>query len=213
MNALQLLESGPVIPVIVVHNAGIAPDLARALVAGGVRILEVTLRSPAALDAIRAIRDQVPEAVVGAGTVRTPQQLDAALQAGAVFGVSPGLTEDLARAARTADIPFLPGVATISEVMRAIEQGFRALKLFPAEAAGGTALLKAWAGPLPDPVFCPTGGVNAANMARYLALPNVRCVGGSWLTPQAAIDARQWGAITQLARSAVADGRAALDAA
>ncbi|MGX5658372.1 bifunctional 4-hydroxy-2-oxoglutarate aldolase/2-dehydro-3-deoxy-phosphogluconate aldolase [Castellaniella ginsengisoli] len=204
MNALELLELSPVMPVIVVRDPGTAVDLARALVAGGIRTLEITLRSAAALDAIAAIQAQVPDAVVGVGTVRTPQQLDAALRAGARFGISPGLTENLARAARGSGIPFLPGVSTASEAMRAAELGFLVQKLFPAEAVGGEALLKAWHGPLPDLIFCPTGGIHAGNAARYLALPNVGCVGGSWLTPAAAIEARQWETITALAREACA---------
>ncbi|MFC4298206.1 MAG: bifunctional 4-hydroxy-2-oxoglutarate aldolase/2-dehydro-3-deoxy-phosphogluconate aldolase [Castellaniella sp.] len=204
MNALELIELSPVMPVIVVHDADSAVNLARALVAGGVRTLEITLRSAAALDAIRAIQDQVPDAVVGVGTVRTPQQLDAAMRAGARFGISPGLTEDLARAVRDSGMPFLPGVATASEAMRAADLGFLVQKLFPAEAVGGAALLKAWHGPLPDLIFCPTGGIHAGNAAQYLALPNVGCIGGSWLTPAAAVQAGQWDAITALAREACA---------
>jgi 2-dehydro-3-deoxyphosphogluconate aldolase/(4S)-4-hydroxy-2-oxoglutarate aldolase len=204
MRTQDLLDLSPVIPVIVIDDLSTAVELARALTAGGIRALEITLRSPAALDAIRAIADQVPDAVVGVGTVRTPDQLDAALRAGARFGVSPGLTEDLARAARASGIPFLPGVATASEAMRAAELGFEALKLFPAEAAGGAALLKSWHGPLPELRFCPTGGIHADNMASYLALPNVRCVGGSWLTPATAVRDRQWPTITDLARQAYA---------
>ncbi|MGB3276067.1 MAG: bifunctional 4-hydroxy-2-oxoglutarate aldolase/2-dehydro-3-deoxy-phosphogluconate aldolase [Castellaniella sp.] len=204
MNALELIELSPVMPVIVVHDPDSAVSLARALVAGGVRTLEITLRSAAALDAISAIQDQVPDAVVGAGTVRTPQQLDAAVRAGARFGISPGLTEDLAHAVRDSGIPFLPGVATASEAMRAAELGFLVQKLFPAEAVGGAALLKAWHGPLPDLIFCPTGGIHAGNAAQYLALSNVGCVGGSWLTPAAAIQAGQWDLITALAREACA---------
>lgn len=209
MNTLELLEISPVIPVIVIDDIATAVDLARALVSGHVRALEVTLRSPAALDAIRAIHDQVPDAVVGVGTVRTPDQLDAALRAGASFGVSPGLTEDLARAAGTSGVPFLPGVATASEAMRAAELGFGALKLFPAEAVGGAALLKSWFGPLPDLTFCPTGGIHAGNMGAYLALPNVRCVGGSWLTPHAAVRDRDWSTVTALAARAVELARTA----
>jgi 2-dehydro-3-deoxyphosphogluconate aldolase/(4S)-4-hydroxy-2-oxoglutarate aldolase len=204
MNALELIELSPVMPVIVVRDPGTAVDLARALVAGGIRTLEITLRSAAALDAIAAIQAQVPDAVVGVGTVRTPQQLDAALRAGARFGISPGLTENLARAARDSGIPFLPGVSTASEAMRAAELGFLVQKLFPAEAVGGEALLKAWHGPLPDLIFCPTGGIHAGNAARYLALPNVGCVGGSWLTPAAALEACQWETVTALAREACA---------
>ncbi|GAA0778269.1 bifunctional 4-hydroxy-2-oxoglutarate aldolase/2-dehydro-3-deoxy-phosphogluconate aldolase [Castellaniella ginsengisoli] len=204
MNALELIELSPVMPVIVVRDPDTAVDLARSLVAGGIRTLEITLRSAAALEAITAIQNQVPDAVVGVGTVRTPQQLDAALRAGARFAISPGLTEELAGAARASGIPFLPGVATASEAMRAAELGFLVQKLFPAEAVGGAALLRAWHGPLPDLIFCPTGGIHAGNAAQYLALPNVGCVGGSWLTPAAAIEARQWDAITTLAREACA---------
>lgn len=202
MNALELIELSPVMPVIVVRDPDTAVDLARSLVAGGIRTLEITLRSAAALEAITAIQNQVPDAVVGVGTVRTPQQLDAALRAGARFAISPGLTEELAGAARASGIPFLPGVATASEAMRAAELGFLVQKLFPAEAVGGAALLRAWHGPLPDLIFCPTGGIHAGNAAQYLALPNVGCIGGSWLTPAAAIEARQWDAITALAREA-----------
>ncbi|WP_368647385.1 bifunctional 4-hydroxy-2-oxoglutarate aldolase/2-dehydro-3-deoxy-phosphogluconate aldolase [Castellaniella ginsengisoli] len=202
MNALELIELSPVMPVIVVRDPDTAVDLARSLVAGGIRTLEITLRSAAALEAITAIQNQVPDAVVGVGTVRTPQQLDAALRAGARFAISPGLTEELAGAARASGIPFLPGVATASEAMRAAELGFLVQKLFPAEAVGGAALLRAWHGPLPDLIFCPTGGIHAGNAAQYLALPNVGCIGGSWLTPAAAIEARQWDAITTLAREA-----------
>lgn len=202
MNALELLAYSPVMPVIVIQDTESAVDLARALVAGGIRSLEITLRSPAALDAIRVIRDQVPDALVGVGTVRTPSQLEAALQAGACFGVSPGLTPALAQSAQSAGIPFLPGVATASEAMQAADWGFNVQKLFPAEAVGGAALLKAWHGPLPDLMFCPTGGIHAGNAASYLALPNVGCVGGSWLTPAQAVVNRDWDVITQLARQA-----------
>ena len=204
MNALELIELSPVMPVIVVRDPETAVDLARALVAGGVRTLEITLRSSAALEAITAIQAEVPEAVVGVGTVRTPQQLASALRAGARFGISPGLTEDLAHAVRESGIPFLPGVATASEAMRAAELGFGVQKLFPAEAVGGAALLKAWQGPLPELIFCPTGGIHAGNAGQYLALSNVGCVGGSWLTPASAIEGREWDTITALAREACA---------
>ncbi len=202
MNALELLQQSPVMPVIVIKDLDAAVDLARALVAGGVRSLEITLRSDAALQAISLISQAVPEALVGVGTVRSAQQLDAAIRAGARFGVSPGLTPDIARAASQAGIPFLPGVATPSESMYAADQGFVVQKLFPAEAVGGVALLKALYGPLPDIVFCPTGGINAANAAQYLALPNVKCVGGSWLTPDSLVAGKDWNAITELARQA-----------
>ncbi len=202
MNALELLEQSPVMPVMVIKDLDTAVELARALVAGGVCSLEITLRSDAALQAIALIAQAVPEALVGVGTVRSAQQLDAAVRAGARFAVSPGLTPDIAQAARQAGIPFLPGVATPSESMFAADHGFTVQKLFPAEAVGGVTLLKALRGPLPDIVFCPTGGINAANAAQYLELPNVKCVGGSWLTPDAAVAAKDWGAITRLAQQA-----------
>lgn len=202
MNALELLEQSPVMPVIVINDIDTAVDLARALVAGGVRTLEITLRSPAALAAISAISAAVPDALVGVGTVRNAAQLEAAMKAGVQFGVSPGLTPELAKAAREAGIPFLPGIATASESMQAADYGFAVQKLFPAEAVGGIGLLKALRGPLPDIVFCPTGGINAGNAGAYLALPNVKCVGGSWLTPEAAVAAKEWDVITGLAREA-----------
>ncbi|NYT63844.1 bifunctional 4-hydroxy-2-oxoglutarate aldolase/2-dehydro-3-deoxy-phosphogluconate aldolase [Alcaligenaceae bacterium] len=202
MNALELLQQSPVMPVIVIKDLGTAVDLARALVNGGVRSLEITLRSEAALQAINLISRAVPEALIGVGTVRNAQQLAAAIKAGAKFAVSPGLTPELALAARQISIPFLPGIATPSESMYAADQGFTVQKLFPAEAVGGTTLLKALYGPLPDLVFCPTGGINAANAERYLALPNVKCVGGSWLTPDTMVEEKNWPAITELARQA-----------
>lgn len=212
MNAIELLETGPVMPVIVIPDVAVAVDLAHALVAGGIRTLEITLRSKAALAAIEAIRQQVPSALVGAGTVLTAQQLQEAHAAGAQFAISPGLTESLAVAVQDRGIPFLPGVATASEAMRAAEWGFMAQKLFPAEAVGGTALLKAWQGPLPELRFCPTGGIHPGNMAQYLALANVRCVGGSWLTPAQAIAQRDWSTVTRLAAEAVASASTARQA-
>lgn len=202
MNALELLEQSPVMPVIVIQDIDTAVDLARALVAGGVRSLEITLRSDAALPAISLIRQEVPEALVGVGTIRNARQWDAAVKAGASFGVSPGLTADIAAAVKASGLPFLPGVATASESMYAADQGFDVQKLFPAEAVGGVTLLKALHGPLPDIMFCPTGGINADNAGKYLALPNVKCVGGSWLTPKEAVQNRQWSVITNLAKQA-----------
>ncbi|MBV6271323.1 bifunctional 4-hydroxy-2-oxoglutarate aldolase/2-dehydro-3-deoxy-phosphogluconate aldolase [Alcaligenaceae bacterium CGII-47] len=210
MNALELLAHSPVMPVIVVHDIDSAIELAQALVAGGICSLEITLRSDAALSAISLISQAVPGALVGAGTLRNARQLDAAIEAGARFGVSPGLTPELAQAARQSGIPFLPGAATASEAMAAADQGFIAQKLFPAEAVGGVALLKSLYGPLPDIVFCPTGGIHADNAAQYLALPNVRCVGGSWLTPNTVVAAKQWSTITALARQACTLGISAL---
>ncbi|BAK74962.1 KHG/KDPG aldolase [Pseudogulbenkiania sp. NH8B] len=204
MDALTLLRQSPVMPVIVVNDAAVAVDLARALVAGGIRTLEITLRTKAALAAMRRIRDEVPDALVGAGTVRTRAHLEAALDAGAQFGLSPGLTPELAAAARASGVPFIPGVATPSEAMHAQDEGFNILKLFPAEAVGGIKLLKALAGPLPELRFCPTGGIDASNAPAYLAQPNVLAVGGSWLTPADALAAQDWERITQLAREASA---------
>ncbi|WP_199104234.1 bifunctional 4-hydroxy-2-oxoglutarate aldolase/2-dehydro-3-deoxy-phosphogluconate aldolase [Aquitalea sp. ASV11] len=202
MDALTLLRQGPVVPVIVVNDAAVAVDLARALVDGGIRVLEVTLRTKAALAAMRRMRDEVPGAIVGAGTLRNRAQLEAALDAGAQFGVSPGLTPELASAARNANLTLLPGVATASEAMRAQDEGFDILKLFPAEAVGGIKLLKSLAGPLPDLRFCPTGGIDLTKAKDYLALQNVLAVGGSWLTPEDAIANRDWARITELARQA-----------
>ncbi|MDC7706585.1 bifunctional 4-hydroxy-2-oxoglutarate aldolase/2-dehydro-3-deoxy-phosphogluconate aldolase [Vogesella indigofera] len=204
MDALTLLRQGPVMPVIVVNDAAVAVDLARALVAGGIRTLEITLRTKAALAAMRRIRDEVPDALVGAGTVRTRAHLEAALDAGAQFGISPGLTPELAAAARASGVPFIPGVATPSEAMHAQDEGFNILKLFPAEAVGGIKLLKALTGPLPELRFCPTGGIDINSAPNYLALPNVLCVGGSWLTPDDAIAAQDWARITALAQQASA---------
>ncbi len=203
-DALAVMRLGPVLPVIVIDDAALAADLAAALVAGGVRALEVTLRTPAAFDAIARMRAAVPEACVGAGTVLDAEQWQRAIDAGAQFGVSPGLTPALLDAIGRTPQPFLPGVATVSEAMRAREAGFSALKFFPAEAAGGRALLKSMAGPLPDLRFCPTGGIHLDNARDYLALPNVVCVGGSWLVPADALARRDWAHITELARQASA---------
>lgn len=204
MTAEELLRAGPVMPVLVIRDAGLAVDLATALVAGGIRTLEVTLRTPAALDAIRQILDRVPGALVGAGTVLSPTDWQRAQDAGALFGISPGLTPALLAATRLSSLPFVPGVATASEAMTALDAGFTAMKLFPAEAVGGQALLKSLHGPLPQLLFCPTGGIHPGNAAAYLALPNVGCVGGSWLAPEAALAAHDWGAITALASEAAA---------
>jgi 2-dehydro-3-deoxyphosphogluconate aldolase/(4S)-4-hydroxy-2-oxoglutarate aldolase len=178
--------------------------LAKALVAGGIRVLEVTLRTAQGLPAIRAIAEQVPDAIVGVGTLTQGEEFAAARDAGAVFGVSPGLTPSLIEAARKSGLPLLPGVMTPSEVMAAREAGFRQLKLFPAVPAGGVGMLNAIAGPLPDVIFCPTGGVSQENAAQFLACKNVACVGGSWLTPKDAMEAGDWARITQLAAAASA---------
>ena len=201
LSARDVMRDAPVIPVIVLHEVADAVPLARALVAGGIRMLEVTLRTPAALACIEAIAREVPEAVAGAGTVRSAADAQAAARAGARFAVSPGFTPAVGRACRDLGLAFLPGVATGSEIMAAAEEGFCELKFFPAMQAGGPALLKAWAGPFFDVSFCPTGGVSRGNAAELLALPNVACVGGSWLAPADAMAAGEWARITELARA------------
>lgn len=204
LTALQVMQDAPVIPVIVLHDVKHAVALARALVAGGIRMLEVTLRTPQALACIEAIAREVPEAVAGVGTVRSAGEVQACLSAGARFAVSPGYTHAVGQACRDAGLPLLPGVATGSEIMAAQEDGYKELKFFPAMQAGGPAMLKAWGGPFTDVKFCPTGGVTLANAAEFLALPNVACVGGSWLTPADAVAQGDWGRITTLAREASA---------
>ena len=204
ITALDVMRDAPVIPVIVLHDVRHAVPMARALVAGGIRMLEVTLRTPQALECIRAIAAEVPDAVVGAGTVRTSADAAAAARAGARFAVSPGFTPAVGRACRDAGLPLLPGVATGSEIMTAQEEGFSALKFFPAVQAGGTAMLKAWQGPFGDVAFCPTGGIQPGNAAEFLALKNVACVGGSWLVPADALEQGDWSRITRLAREASA---------
>ncbi len=208
MTPMQVMADAPVIPVIVLADAAHAVPLARALVAGGIRMLEVTLRTPAALACIEAIARDVPEAVAGAGTVRTAADAQAAAMAGARFAVSPGYTHAVGRACRDLGLPLLPGVATGSEIMAAQEGGYTELKFFPALQAGGPAMLKAWQGPFGDVSFCPTGGITAANAPEFLGLSNVACVGGSWLTPADAIARGDWARITQLALGAAALRRA-----
>jgi 2-dehydro-3-deoxyphosphogluconate aldolase/(4S)-4-hydroxy-2-oxoglutarate aldolase len=202
MKVLELMRIGPVIPVIVIDHIQHAVPLARALVAGGVRVLEVTLRTPVALQAIRAIASEVEGAIVGVGTITRAQDFVQSAKAGAVFGVSPGLTPELVAGARDSGLPLLPGVMTPSDVIAARAAGFTEMKLFPAQQAGGIGMLKALGGPFPDVTFCPTGGVSAATAADFLALPNVACVGGSWLTPPDAVAAGDWERITTLARDA-----------
>ncbi len=192
------------IPVIVLQRVSDAVPVARALLAGGVKVLEITLRTPVALDCMRAIAQDVPEAIVGAGTIRSAADAKAALDAGCRFGVSPGYAREVGLACRDLGLPLLPGVATPSEVMAANADGYAFLKFFPAAAAGGIAMLQALAGPFADVVFCPTGGITPQTAPQYLALPNVKVCGGSWLTPQDAVDAQDWARITRLAREAVA---------
>jgi 2-dehydro-3-deoxyphosphogluconate aldolase/(4S)-4-hydroxy-2-oxoglutarate aldolase len=206
----SILSDGPVIPVIVIEDVAHAVPLAQALVAGGVRVLEVTLRTEAALESIRRIRAEVPDAIVGAGTVLTPANLQAVAAVGAAFAVSPGATPTLLDAAAGSPVPLLPGTATASEVMAVLERGYTYMKLFPAEAAGGVALLSSLASPLPAARFCPTGGIDPEKAKRYLALPNVVCVGGSWLVPRQAVKQGDWERITELARASLGlkEGRA-----
>lgn len=202
-SAEQILKTGPVVPVIVVKNIEHAVPMAKALVAGGVRVLEVTLRTACAMEAIRLIAQEVPEAIVGAGTVINPQQLAEVTAAGAQFAISPGLTEPLLKAATAGSIPLIPGISTVSELMLGMDYGLREFKFFPAEANGGVKALQAIAGPFSQVRFCPTGGISPANYRDYLALNSVLCIGGSWLVPQDALDSGDYGRITRLAREAV----------
>ena len=198
----SLLDVVPVLPVVVLERLADAVPVARALVAGGLPAIELTLRTEVALDAIRAIADQVPEILVGAGTIVSPGQAKQAADAGARFLVSPGSTPSLLGAMAETGLPFLPGTATVSEAMAVLEAGFDEMKFFPAEASGGAAYLKSIASPLPAARFCPTGGITAATAPTYLALPNVGCVGGSWLTPADVLAREDWARIEQLAREA-----------
>jgi 2-dehydro-3-deoxyphosphogluconate aldolase/(4S)-4-hydroxy-2-oxoglutarate aldolase len=197
-----IVRAGPVIPVVTIDNVADAVPLARALVAGGLKVIEITLRTRAAIDVIEAIAGEVEGAIVGAGTVLSKGQLVSAARAGAQFLVSPGVNADLLKAAADAPVPFLPGAATASEAMRLMDAGYTILKFFPAEPAGGIPYLKALASPLPAVSFCPTGGIDATNAAAYLALSNVVCVGGSWATPKDAVAGGDWPRIEGLAREA-----------
>jgi 2-dehydro-3-deoxyphosphogluconate aldolase / (4S)-4-hydroxy-2-oxoglutarate aldolase len=200
----DLMAISPVVPVVVIDDAVDAVPLARALARGGVRIMEITLRTDAGLAAIERVAAEVPETVVGAGTVTTPEEASAAADAGARFLVTPGATDRLLAAALGTGLPLLAGASTLTEILRLREHGQRAIKFFPAEASGGIAYLRAVAGPVPDVTFCPTGGISPANAAEYLALPNVGCVGGSWLTPAAAVRSGDWATIERLAGEAAA---------
>ena len=202
LTALQVMTDAPVIPVIVLSDIAHAVPLARALVAGGIRMLEVTLRTPVALACIERIAREVPQAVIGAGTVRSAADAQAASMAGARFAVSPGYSHSIGKACHDLGLPLLPGVATGSDILAAQEDGYCELKFFPALQAGGAAMLKAWQGPFGDVRFCPTGGVTASNAGELLSLANVVCVGGSWLTPADAVAGGDWARITQLAREA-----------
>jgi 2-dehydro-3-deoxyphosphogluconate aldolase/(4S)-4-hydroxy-2-oxoglutarate aldolase len=207
VSAEHVLAEGPVIPVIVIHRLEHAVPLASALVAGGVRVLEITLRTPVAVEAIRLISEGVPKAIVGAGTVINAEELKAVEQAGALFAISPGLTPELLEAANKGGIALIPGVSTISELMTGISRGYTHFKFFPAEAAGGVKTLKAFAGPFPAIKFCPTGGITPETCNDYLALANVMCVGGSWLVPSDAVENERWEEVTALAKEAVQKAR------
>ena len=200
----RIMRTAPVIPVITLEQAESALPLAEALVSGGLPVLEITLRTPHALAAIRAIKQAFPDAIVGAGTIISRTQFQQAVDAGAEFIVSPGFTPELLACAKSTAIPFLPGVNTPSEIMQLLAQGIGAMKFFPAEAAGGIAMLKAIGAPLPQALFCPTGGITPENAGDYLALPNVACVGGSWMVAKPLVDAQHWDEIRELARAAAA---------
>jgi 2-dehydro-3-deoxyphosphogluconate aldolase / (4S)-4-hydroxy-2-oxoglutarate aldolase len=204
MDVREVMRVGPVIPVIIIDKVDDAVLLAKALVDGGVRVLEVTLRTAVALEAIRVIAAQVKDAIVGVGTICRPEDFEQAAAAGAMFGVSPGLTPALIEGARASRLPLLPGVMTPTDVIAARAAGFTNLKLFPAQQAGGMGMLKALGSPFPDVTFCPTGGVTAETAPDFLALPNVACVGGSWLTPKDLVAKGEWRRITELARAAAA---------
>ena len=205
MNVRDVLSLSPVLPVMVVHDVGNTIKAAQAMFEGGIRAFEITLRTPIALQAIRELTNSLPPAaIVGAGTITQAKDLQAAMQAGAQFGVSPGLTAKLTQAIRAETWPFLPGVASASELMQAMDSGFDTFKLFPAAAIGGINLLKAWAGPFEHARFCPTGGIHAGNAADYLALKNVLAVGGSWLMPAEKVAQQDWQGITALAHAACA---------
>ncbi len=206
---MEILTAGPVIPVIVLEEIEYAVPLAQALLAGGIKVLEVTLRTSVALDAIQLISEEVPEAIVGGGTVVCADDLQAVSWAGGCFAISPGLTHDLLVAANDASIPLIPGISTASELMFGMESGFTEFKFFPAKAAGGIPVLKALNGPFADASFCPTGGINLDNYLDYLALENVLCTGGSWVVPMDSIAKGDWETITSLARAAV-EGAAAV---
>ena len=201
--ALDILQTGPVVPVIVIHDLAHAVPLAKALVAGGLKVLEVTLRTPVAIEAIRLMGQEVPEAIVGAGTVARRDDLDKVSAAGGQFAISPGLTPTLIEAALQGEIPLIPGIATPSELMLGMEYGLREFKFFPAVAAGGIPMLKSLGGPFPQVTFCPTGGISPENYKEYLALKNVACVGGSWLASTKLLEEGQYETITALAQEAV----------
>ena len=203
-SAENIFSQGPVVPVLVVEDVETAVPMAKALVEGGIKVLEVTLRTAAAMDVIKVIAQDVPEAIVGAGTVINAEQLEQVQNAGAQFAISPGLTKDLLEAGNAGDIALIPGIASISELMKGIDLGYDHFKFFPAEASGGAKAIKSIGGPFPDVKFCPTGGIGIGNYKQYLALPNVMCVGGSWLVPEEALKSGDYARITELAKEAIA---------
>lgn len=203
----EIFAAGPVVPVLVIHEVEHAVPLAHALIKGGIRVLEVTLRTPAALDVIRAIAEQVPEAIIGAGTVTNAQQLKEVTDAGSKFAISPGMTAELLAAGMQGSIPLIPGISSISDLMKANDAGYSHMKFFPAEASGGVKAIKSIGGPFPNVTFCPTGGIGPNNYRDYLALGNVKCVGGSWLAPDDAIASGDWDRITQLAKEAIENAK------
>jgi 2-dehydro-3-deoxyphosphogluconate aldolase/(4S)-4-hydroxy-2-oxoglutarate aldolase len=207
ISPLDVLNAGPVVPVIVIKKIEHAVPLAKALLAGGIKVLEVTLRSDVAIEAIRRISKEVPDAIVGAGTVASPEDLEAVAEAGGIFAISPGLTPTLLTAANEGPIALIPGISTASELMFGMEIGYTEFKFFPAEAAGGVNMLKSIGGPFPHITFCPTGGISPKNYNQYLSLANVACVGGSWVVPSKAIEAGDWNVVTGTAAEAIKNAR------
>ncbi len=206
----EVFTQGPVVPVLVIKEVEHAVPLAKALIAGGIRVLEVTLRTSAAIEAIRKIAEEVPDAMIGAGTVTNEEQLKQVEEAGALFAISPGMTSDLLKAGNESSIALIPGISSTSELMNGIDFGYTHFKFFPAEASGGIKALKSISGPFPEVIFCPTGGISPNNYLDYLALGNVRCAGGSWLAPDDAVESGDWERITELAKQAV-QGAASLE--
>lgn len=203
VSAENIFSQGPVVPVLVIKDLQHAVPLAKALMAGGINVLEVTLRTPVAVEAIARIAQEVPDAIVGAGTITNQQQLEEVTQAGAKFAISPGMTRELLEAGNNGPIPLIPGISSTSDLMKGLDQGYTHFKFFPAESSGGVKAIKSISGPFPDVVFCPTGGITPQTYNNYLVVPNVRCVGGSWLAPDEAMESGDWDKITQLAKAAV----------
>ncbi len=202
-SAADIFSQGPVVPVLVVNNVDTAVPMAKALLDGGIKVLEVTLRTPAAMDVISVIAHEVPDAIIGAGTVINAEQLDQVQKAGAQFAISPGMTTDLLVAGNTGKIALIPGISSISELMSGIDLGYDHFKFFPAEASGGAKAIKSIGGPFPNVAFCPTGGIDVNNYLDYLSLPNVKCVGGSWIVPEDALKSGDYSRITELAKQAI----------